>query len=77
MFNLIYYKLPCDFDDANDGPVMEYLISKFPMFFFTHLRYNKTVIEQQFRLTLDLLCKEDLNVGLSFALSNTEIFLAQ
>ena len=40
-------------------------------------RYNKTLIGQQFRPTLDLLCHEDFNVGLSFASSNIEIFMAQ
>ena len=38
---------------------------------------NKTLIGQQFRPTLDLLCHEDFNVGLSFTSSNIEIFMAQ
>ena len=61
--------------DAHNGPVMEYLINKFPM--YSHFPYSKTLIEQQFRPTLDLLCKEDLSVGFSFASSNTEILLVQ
>ena len=32
--------------------------------FFAHVRYSKTLIGQQFRPILDLLCKEDLNVEL-------------
>ena len=39
--------------------------------------YQQYVMGQQFRAALDLLWKEDLSVGLSFATSNTEIFLAK
>ena len=42
---------------------------------FTHLRYNKTLVGQQSRPTLDLLCKNYLNVGLSFGSSHIEIFV--
>ena len=44
---------------------------------FTHYRYNKTLKGQQFYPVLDLLCKEDLSVGLRVTLSSTEIFLAR
>ena len=42
-----------------------------------HLLYNKTLIGQRFRPKLDFLHKEDISVGLSFASSNTDIFLTK
>ena len=44
---------------------------------FSHLQYDETLIGHQFRPTLDLLWKGNLNVGLSFASSNIGIFLSQ
>ena len=44
---------------------------------FTHLYHNKTPVGHQSCLVFDLLCKEDLSVGLSFASFDTEIFIAQ
>ena len=57
--NLCHDRPSCDVDDALDGPVIAYLKNKSQMFYGII-----TLIGQQFRPTLDLLCKEDLSIGL-------------